>query len=292
MGGAEGLQAMQLLLKEYPQAVQEKTLDGWLPLHRVARHMGGAEGLEAMQLLLKEYPQAVQEKTLNGWLPLHFVARHMGGAEGLEAMQLLLTEYPKAAEEKESNGNLAIHHICWNESENGATLEMVRELLSAYPQGIKEKGETNYAPYADAVRFKKLPTDAIDFLRRAEQGASTHSRTHTPSSLIPFSYCVLSAICAACCAMRGVSGDVFSTLAHLCTSSIASGLCITQRKERAKRDMRARIHTLSHCHTHFHTFTHTHTLHTALSYTQSQPQEDVSIQARDIIVNPFALACA
>jgi ankyrin repeat protein len=175
MGGAEGLQAMQLLLKEYPEAAKEKQKDGWLPLHLVAQFMGGAEGLQAMQLLLEEYPQTAKEKISDGWLPLHLVAHFKGGAEGLHAMQLLLTEYPQAAEEKESNGNLPIHHLCWNES---ATLEMVRELLSAYPQGIKEKSSTNRAPYADAVRSKRLPADAIDFLRRAEQGASTPHLFH------------------------------------------------------------------------------------------------------------------
>jgi hypothetical protein len=59
---------------QQPQ-VKEKNPDGHLPLHFVARNMGGAEGLQAMQLLLEEYPMAAKEKQLDGWLPLHLVAQ-------------------------------------------------------------------------------------------------------------------------------------------------------------------------------------------------------------------------
>jgi len=157
---------MQLLLKEYPQAAREKTLDGWLPLHLVARYMGGMEGLQAMQLLLAEYPQAAKEKISDGWLPLHLVARYMGGAEGLQAIQLLLAEYPQAAREKTGNGLLSIHIIC--ENNNGANLEMVRALLSAYPEGAGVTDITN--PCVRAAHFNCLPDDAIDFLLRAQKG--------------------------------------------------------------------------------------------------------------------------
>ena len=111
------------------------------------------------------------EKTSDGWLPLHIVARFiMGGTEGLQVMQLLLTEHPQAAKEKNSYGDLPIHLICANEK--GATLEMVRELLSAYPQGINEQNGDNIKPQRAAVYFKRLPANAIDFLHRAEQGES------------------------------------------------------------------------------------------------------------------------
>jgi hypothetical protein len=46
MGGAEGLEALQLLLKEYPKAAQEKDNDGDLCRFTLWRsNMGGAEGL-------------------------------------------------------------------------------------------------------------------------------------------------------------------------------------------------------------------------------------------------------
>jgi hypothetical protein len=164
------------IFNAYPSAAKEKTPDGSLPLHFVAQHMGGAEGPQAMQLLLKEYPQAAKEKTPGGYLPLHYVAQYMGGTEGLQAMQLLLKEYPQAAREKTFKStlsiqeNLPIRLTCLNE--NGATLEMVHELLSAYPQGVMERDSNGHAPYAVAAYHKRLPADAIDFLRRAEQGES------------------------------------------------------------------------------------------------------------------------
>jgi hypothetical protein len=49
---------------------------------------------------------------------------------------------------------------------------MVRELLSAHPQSINEKDQEGDKPCAAAVDYNELPADAIEFLRRAEQGES------------------------------------------------------------------------------------------------------------------------
>jgi hypothetical protein len=165
----------------------KKESGNYLPLHYVAIRAQGRYSIEVFSAVLNAYPSAAKEKNSGGCLPLHFVARFMS-AEGLRAIQLLLEEYPQAAKEKNSGGYLPIHLICWNE--NGATLEMVRELLSAYPQGITEQDSDNRTPYAFAAQLKNLPADAIDFLRRAEQGRSTnavspntHTHTHTACML-------------------------------------------------------------------------------------------------------------
>jgi hypothetical protein len=163
------VQAMQMLLAEYPEAALESTpSEGKRPLNLVAEYITeAAEALEAIQLLLETCPQAAKEKQKDGWLPLHAVARHMGGAEGLRAMQLLLKEHPQATKEKQKKGKLPIHCMCKNKK---GTLDMVRELLSAYPQSIDEKDGNRRKPAAAARSNKCLPADAIDFLRRAEQG--------------------------------------------------------------------------------------------------------------------------
>ena len=167
---------------EKEKQLKEKDSSGDLPLHFVAIRAKGKYALSVFRSIFNAYPSAAEEKGSGGWLPLHLVALYMGdGDGGLEAMQLLLTEYPQAAKEKDKYGDLPIHLICRSNS-NGATLAMVRALLSAHPQSINEKGYDGMKPYARAVAINSLPADAIEYLRRAEQGERecvSHSHVHT-----------------------------------------------------------------------------------------------------------------
>ena len=184
---AEAVQRLFASVLSKAEAEEEAKMEdssGWLPLHSVARYAQGPYSIAVFTPIFNAYPSAAKEKQPDGWLPLHLVACHMGGAEGLQAMQLLLKEYPQAAKEKEPGGSLPIHLTCDNE--NGATLEMVRELLSVYSEGISEEGWGGKKPYARAVAYNYLPAEAIEFLRRAEQGVTTfYSIQSLPLSLEP-----------------------------------------------------------------------------------------------------------
>ncbi len=96
------VEVIQLLIKEYPDAVKEKDNDGLLPLHYAA-----AKGVsvEVIQLLIKEYPDALKEKDNDGWLPLHY-AVEFGTPD--EVLQLLIKEYPDAAKIENRDGDLPI----------------------------------------------------------------------------------------------------------------------------------------------------------------------------------------
>jgi hypothetical protein len=175
----------------FSKAEKEKELKergsthGFLPLHCVADCAEGKYAMSVFRPIFNAYPSAAEEKGYDGSLPLHLVAGYMGdGDGGLEAIQLLLKEYPQAAKEKDSRGDLPIHRICWNS--RGATLAMVRELLSAHPQSINEKGHVGDKPYAVAVDVNFLPADAIEYLRCAEQGESV-SVVQSTSLSLPFS---------------------------------------------------------------------------------------------------------
>jgi ankyrin repeat protein len=140
--------------------------DGSLPLHRLAYRAHGRYLIEIFTAIFNAYPLAAKEKNSFGTLPLHYVAYYMGGAEGLHAIKLLLAGYPQAAKEKDSEGKLPLHLICYN---SRASLEMVRELLSAYPEGIHVENRYGSKPYGPAAKQRKLPEDAIAFLYRAQQ---------------------------------------------------------------------------------------------------------------------------
>jgi hypothetical protein len=158
--------------EEMEKEAKQRCSKGYLPLHKVANCAKGKDAMSVFRPIFNAYPSAAKEKGEGGWLPLHFVAWEMGdGDGGLEAMQLLLTEYPQAAKEKNMFGYLPIHYMCDNSK--GATLAMVRELLSAHPQSINEEGGyEGMTPYTLAVARDALPADAIEFLRCAEQGES------------------------------------------------------------------------------------------------------------------------
>lgn len=141
-----------------------------LPLHSVAWCAKGRHAIEVFAAIFNAYPSAARETGSSGQLPLHDVARHMGIAEGgLQAMRLLLAECREAAGQVTSDQWLPVHLICSSE-EAAPSLDMVTELLSAYPEGINMKNPDGHKPYEAALRFKPLPADAIDFLRRAENG--------------------------------------------------------------------------------------------------------------------------
>lgn len=153
------------------QATCSISARGFLPLQRVAHNGYGPHSIDVFRAIFNAYPSAATKKDINGYLPLHIVAQFMSDDDrhggGLEAVRLLLTEYPQAAMQKNNDGNLPIHRICLNEK---ATLAMVRELLSAYPNAIKERGSDHRKVCKLALDKNRLPADAVEFLRRAEQG--------------------------------------------------------------------------------------------------------------------------
>jgi hypothetical protein len=140
-----------------------------LPLHLVAWRARGPRAGEVFRHILNAFPSAAKEKENIGLLPLHYAAAYMGDDScGLEAIQLLLTEYPQAAMQKDIGGELPIHLLCTKNKK--ATLAMVRELLSAYPNAINEGGFSHQKPYERAAYLKYLPADAIKFLQHADRG--------------------------------------------------------------------------------------------------------------------------
>ena len=163
----ENVAVARLLLQAHPPAVRARNTDGALPLHYAVSNLSGENGLQVIELLLRAYPQAAREKNKAGWLPLHQAAAAMGGREGLRVIKLLLAEYPEGAREK-LQGFTPLHMACDNKAP--ATLDMIKVLLSAFPESIRQNDNKGFSPYQRAAHFKLLPPEAIEFLRRAQEG--------------------------------------------------------------------------------------------------------------------------
>ena len=66
------LEAMQEIVRNNLEAVQEKDEDGWSPLHFAA---GAVATLDVVAFLVDQYPDALQETTTpRGFTPLHLAA--------------------------------------------------------------------------------------------------------------------------------------------------------------------------------------------------------------------------
>jgi ankyrin repeat protein len=170
-------EAVEGLFASLSKADAETEAEKDQPLHKVAFYAKGQYAMVVFGAVLNAFPSAVKEKNEYRCLPLHIVAECMGIADGgLEAIRRLLGVYPQAARAKDLSENLPIHRICYNKN---ATLAMVRKLLSAHPQSISEQGYKRMTPYAMSLYVSqgsmRLPADAIEFLRLAEQGASRFS---------------------------------------------------------------------------------------------------------------------
>jgi len=85
--GDGGLEAIQLLLTEYPQAAKEKDDDGDLPIHDICLNSKGAT-LAMVRELLSAHPQSINEKGSDGMKPYALaVSRKWLPADAIEYLR-------------------------------------------------------------------------------------------------------------------------------------------------------------------------------------------------------------
>ena len=150
------------LLKAYPEGAGEKDEHGRLPLRYAAENHAPADVVAA---LLKAYPEGAGEKDEYGRLPLHYAVENQAPVEVVDA---LLKAYPEGAKVKDKDkemsreealmrdfesiglgglgddievtfgqvtfGRLPLHFA----AEKHASLEVIRILLAAYPEAVRE----------------------------------------------------------------------------------------------------------------------------------------------------------
>jgi hypothetical protein len=101
--GRNAMSVFRSVFNASPSAAKENNRGGCLPLHYVAFNMGdGDGGLEAIQLLLKEYPRAAKKKTNLGDLPIHRICYNSKAT--LAMVRELLSAHPLSINEEGSYG--------------------------------------------------------------------------------------------------------------------------------------------------------------------------------------------
>lgn len=101
------LQWLSFYLDEYPDAIQEVSNDGELPLHIEARVYCDYEFLE---LLIDRFPVGLSIPNKRGRVPL-FCAIQTSFAS-IESLDLLYERYPKGLAARDVSGNTSLDQAC------------------------------------------------------------------------------------------------------------------------------------------------------------------------------------
>jgi ankyrin repeat protein len=126
------LEAVQLLARRSPGALEQRGMHGWLPLHLAARFSMG----DVVEWLAKQYPRSVEQKTDCGRHPLHLAAR-----KGSDTRVLFLARaHPYALYDPAPDGSLPLHDA----ASFDAPLDVVYDLARATSEAIG--GRFRYEP--------------------------------------------------------------------------------------------------------------------------------------------------
>ena len=163
------IEVLQLLLRQRPEAVQEKDAWGKTPFACACaavteyvdedRH----QHMTAVLELLMD-PTTMIEADRAGMLPLHIAC---AAGMNVENVELLLDEYPEAICTPDHMGRLPCHAACTNPR---ITVECLDVLVSAFPEALRTFDKMGSLPLHIAIQ-RKLPVAAILFLIEAEEGA-------------------------------------------------------------------------------------------------------------------------
>ena len=150
------VETVRLLIEHFPEALQSPGPSKRLPLHLAC----ATDGIQpsVVQTLLSAYPEAVSKRDKTDSLPLH-LACFLGSR--LDVVKLLLESYPGAASTTRNKGKLPLHICC--ESPR-ASIEVVRELVQAYPEGIQARSDTSSSIPLHVACRSRAPVSVIEFL--------------------------------------------------------------------------------------------------------------------------------
>ena len=138
---------VQYLVDKFPNALEEPTIAGWLPLHIAARHAK----LEVVQYLVDKFPNALEEPTIAGWLPLHAAAQYAN----LEVVQYLVDKFPKALRRGTSYGmRPAVLARKQGQLDTAEFLEAALATLDALESAVQHQESAETVSNAGPVQLK------------------------------------------------------------------------------------------------------------------------------------------
>mmetsp|Transcript_14445 Transcript_14445/g.28900 ORF Transcript_14445/g.28900 Transcript_14445/m.28900 type:complete len:427 (-) Transcript_14445:129-1409(-) len=158
--------AIILLLRANPGGPSTVSVKGALALHLACT--SGAP-VEVVRTLLTMFPASIAQQDGNGHAPLHCAVRYNASAAVVKELLVALREGGQAvAAAPSSTGVIPLHYACIF----GSTVDIVRMLVNAHPDGTKKTDPEGNLPVHLAV-LSKAPHDVIRFLIAANPESVT-----------------------------------------------------------------------------------------------------------------------
>ncbi len=137
-------EVIKMIFEEYQEATAIQNKYGDLPLHYAVLHSNPSVAI--VKIVLDKFPSALSIKNDNGWLPLHFACRYVADSK---VIKMIFEQYKGAAQIPNNNGDLALHYACYNTK---ATFNIRKMLVDEYHESITRKNKDGKIPfhYAEA----------------------------------------------------------------------------------------------------------------------------------------------
>ena len=119
---------VEMLLSEFPEALEAGDAEGRLPLHLLVQHSDPP--MELVERFLTSFPTAASTNTKSGALPLEF-AVEMGAS--VKVVKALLRVYPDSAQQTTSN---AMSHLMCAVTSPANSVSVIRLLAEANPNAV------------------------------------------------------------------------------------------------------------------------------------------------------------
>jgi len=167
---------LKTIIETYPDALHKEDIYGLLPLHgAVARNLA----LDTIRFIIDGNPMALQHPDDVERLPLHVACKVNSP---LPVVQLLIERFPPALKARDLALNMPIHYAI-----QACTLDIIQELLKAYPEGIANSGEYSQLPLHKAVEAGRS-LDILTFLVKKWKHARNVPSYRNGRRLLPIDY--------------------------------------------------------------------------------------------------------
>ena len=175
-------ETIELILDTYPEAIFEKSRDGFFPLHLACEH---TLHIQTLELLFSRYPGAasVAPEKWDGSFPLHRCLRNFKSRpDGF--ILTLIEAYPEAASIKTSGNETALHFACFS----SFSLATVQRLYQLYPESVNGRNDHGRMPLHLACQSKYASLEIIKFLLQTSPEAA---QSRDLCGQLPLHYAVL-----------------------------------------------------------------------------------------------------
>jgi len=154
------LESVRRIVDKYPALCKEKGYCDELPLHEAVEFEASFDILEC---LVTCYPEALVAQDVVGFTPLHRYSADSAcdGVFQLAVFELLIST--EAAHTRDMHGMFPLHHYC--QGTHVLDLQVVRLLVEAHPESVKEVNDAGNTPLHYAVFFRgEADIPAIQYL--------------------------------------------------------------------------------------------------------------------------------